>query len=370
MSKRPIKGAAPARHAVPPQGSTRRAERRKSVRAERAPERPPPGWTGPYIPYPPPPPPPMGQRIVIGARKYGLLVLVGMIPLVLAAWWLVAGDAGSSFELNPEEWQQVAGASAASRDAAVPARLSVVTRPLGAEVRLDFDSVGVTPLDGHAVAAGTYLLSVAKDGYLTYDTLVTVTPGEGPALRIALQAWGEEERQAPAQVRNAAPPTRDGRTDRGPDRNAAPAVARGGLRVTSQPPSADVWLDGRRVGTTPLVLEGVAAGPHTVEVRAESGETYVKDVDVEPGGSVAVRAEFTPAIGRLTVLVQPWGSIYVDGQLRRQETDVQYEVELPAGPHRVRVEHPTLGSVTREVVIAPGTPRRVVIDLNARSGGE
>jgi hypothetical protein len=365
MSKHPTEEVAPARRTVPPQGGTRRTERRRAARPERNPERPPPGWTGPYIPYPPPPPPPLGERVVIGLRKYGLLALAAVIVLGVAVWWLVGDTTEPAFGPDSEVWQQVAGVSAPVEEAAdVPVRLSVVTRPAGAEVRLDFDSVGVTPLDGHTVAAGTYLLSVAKDGYLTYDTLLTVAPGERSALNVALQVWGEDVARAPAQVREQvpAPPARGTR----PERDATPAVARGELRVTSQPPRATVWLDGRRVGTTPLALEGVAAGPHAVKVRGESGQTYVEDVEVEPGTPTTVRAEFTPAVGRLTVLVQPWGSIYIDGQLHRQETDVQYEVELPAGTHRLRVEHPALGSVTQEVTVAPGAPQRIVIDLNAR----
>jgi formylglycine-generating enzyme required for sulfatase activity len=61
---------------------------------------------------------------------------------------------------------------------------------------------------------------------------------------------------------------------RRPERAAAPAPAGapalgGPFILSTVPPEAEVWLDGRRVGTTPLRLEGVRFERHTVRLCRE-----------------------------------------------------------------------------------------------------
>jgi len=55
--------------------------------------------------------------------------------------------------------------------------------------------------------------------------------------------------------------------------------------------------------------------------------------------------------GVLAVNATPWATLVVDG---RRLGDTPREVRLPAGLHRVRVEHPRLGAVETSVEIRPG----------------
>jgi PEGA domain len=52
------------------------------------------------------------------------------------------------------------------------------------------------------------------------------------------------------------------------------ARSRGSLAIVSRPPGARVSLNGRRVGSTPLVLKDVAAGTHTVRVEADGYQAW------------------------------------------------------------------------------------------------
>ncbi|MGI9173809.1 MAG: SPOR domain-containing protein [Rhodothermales bacterium] len=69
--------------------------------------------------------------------------------------------------------------------------------------------------------------------------------------------------------------------------------------------------------------------------------------------------------GLLKVLVKPWGSIYIDGELRQRETDLPYAAPLTPDTYRVTAVHPTLGTWERTVYVAPGEEASVVVDLNA-----
>ncbi len=79
-----------------------------------------------------------------------------------------------------------------------------------------------------------------------------------------------------------------------PALKAAPAVAAGSLNLVTQPPGARVLLDGAPAGETPLTIESVSPGRHTVTfvtssgsvrktVRVEAGKTASLDVPVYSG---------------------------------------------------------------------------------------
>jgi hypothetical protein len=50
---------------------------------------------------------------------------------------------------------------------------------------------------------------------------------------------------------------------------ASPARAAGSVLVESRPPAAQVFLDGERVGMTPVLLPDVAAGSHEIRIQRD-----------------------------------------------------------------------------------------------------
>jgi hypothetical protein len=63
------------------------------------------------------------------------------------------------------------------------------------------------------------------------------------------------------------------------------AITAGSIAVTTQPAGAHVLLDGKAVGDTPVTLDGVVPGKHTVTLVTSAG-TVKRTVRVEPGKSV------------------------------------------------------------------------------------
>jgi hypothetical protein len=64
---------------------------------------------------------------------------------------------------------------------------------------------------------------------------------------------------------------------------AAPAPATGTLHIDSDIPGAQVFIDRRFVGVTPLTETDVAPGPHRINVAAAGHESLAEDVEVSPG---------------------------------------------------------------------------------------
>ncbi len=363
-----------------------------------------PNYALPGVPrLSPPPPPRIPPPLLFGVL---LALLVGAGGFLLVSSRPTPEDELTAEELTTllreQEQTTRAPAVAVAEPRSGSAVLEVETLPAGATVSLDEAFAGRTPLRRDRLAAQWYVVSVRKDGYQPVDTLVHLDPEGVARLALSLTPSSPDDRPAgtefasggaslargdaassEAVTRPASPirilPTPQAQPAQPtptPERAAPPPprepVVReatvGSLQVNSEPAGVPVTLDGRSVGTTPLRLGSVAVGRHTVALTAPGGETRSFQVNIEAGQRNVVEATLpvaaAPRSGTLSIVVKPWGSIYVDGTLRARDTDLRYEVELPAGTHRVRVEHPTLGTWERKVEIVPGRPTALTADLS------
>lgn len=83
---------------------------------------------------------------------------------------------------------------------------------------------------------------------------------------------------------------------------AEAAETAGSISVTSDPVGAEVYVDGRFEGETPLRLDGVAAGSHRVTLVKQGYLENRRVVDVAPGGTLDLAvplSEGAPASARL-----------------------------------------------------------------------
>ena len=149
-------------------------------------------------------------------------------------------------------------------------RITVRTTPAGARVLVDGRDVGKTPLTIPNLARGTHTVRVMRDGYTSLDRRVSITADE-PAATLTLNL-----------TRTATPAARGASPRPAAQTNAARDQT--SLLVESRPTGATVFLDGKRVGTTPMSLPAVTAGnqavrheltgftPWTASVRVVTGE--------------------------------------------------------------------------------------------------
>jgi hypothetical protein len=125
------------------------------------------------------------------------------------------------------------------------------------------------------------------------------------------------------------------------DAPAASPAGTGGMRVETDPPGAEVWVDGSARGSAPLTLADLEPG--RVSVRAEKpGYAAAEErVRVRPGKVVplTLRLSPLPAGGALRISSTPEGAAwYLDGDYMGVTPD--RAMSLKAGDHRVRVGKP------------------------------
>lgn len=109
------------------------------------------------------------------------------------------------------------------------------------------------------VPVGRYRVLFSAPGHATAERLVAVRVGDAQALRVELPIL---------------------------------SLRTGLLLLSSAGVPATVRLDDRPVGRTPLRLPGVAPGSHRVELRADDGRSWRREVEVAAGASQILRARF------------------------------------------------------------------------------
>jgi PEGA domain-containing protein len=158
-----------------------------------------------------------------------------------------------------------------------------------------------------------------------------------------------------------------------PERPTASAKSTGALRVKSTPPGAQVTVDGRPRGVTPLTLDDLTPGRHTV--RLESAEGTIERTIAIAGGETASLDE--AIFAGWVVVYSPFDLSISEGE-RALRPDDRNQIMLPAGPHDLQLVNRALGyDEVRHVDLKPGeivrvsvTPPRSTITVTAADAAE
>jgi hypothetical protein len=150
-------------------------------------------------------------------------------------------------------------------------RILVRSTPAGARVLVDGRPVGETPVTLYELAHGSHTVRVTHDGYFTAERRVSLSASQ-PAQSLII-----ELRRAAAETASPSTPATVGRFA-------------GALMVDSRPAGASVYLDGKQVGTTPLLLDSLEAGEHAVRLELTGYRRWTSSVRVVAGDRNRVTA--------------------------------------------------------------------------------
>ncbi|UCF92403.1 MAG: PEGA domain-containing protein [Desulfobacterales bacterium] len=201
-----------------------------------------------------------------------------------------------------------------------------------AEVYLDDQPIGKTPLEDVAVKPGIHALLIRAANYLDLQTRVDVEGMDQPqALDLALvPGWAE-------------------------------------IALSSDPQGAAVHIDGQWRGRTPLTLD-LPAGSYDLQVGAAGYKTWQTSLEVQanqPRQLDPIR--LMPADGLLALRTRPAGaSVTLDDKYVGQTP-----LEIPLTPdsfHVVRIAKPGYANVTRRIKLAAAESKEVALALAAQKG--
>jgi hypothetical protein len=234
-------------------------------------------------------------------------------------------------------------------------RATFQSNPEGAPVSIGGSVRGTTPLTlslpvgEHLVEIGSGPLkrqlntAIAADTVASYYVELSASPGgraDGPPNSVAVAA--------PNGAAKAAA--------KGPARGAGLSRAVGDLEVFSDPPGAQVSVDGSVRGVTPLLVSDLTSGEHRL-VLNQNGTAINRNVRIAPGATASVViSSRTPeaAAGWVSIKVPFEMKIFENGALLG--TTATNRIMLPAGAHTFDLVSEALGFSARlPVRVVAGT---------------
>ena len=129
---------------------------------------------------------------------------------------------------------------------------------------------------------------------------------------------------------------------------------KGDFKVDSNPSDAEVFINGKSRGRTPLSLKGLPAKTTALEIREKGKGLYVASTSITPGKETDLGVVTLSTLGAIRVASKPPGAtVYFDG--RRQEGETPSVLNsLETGQHTIRLELSNAQPFEKEVTIAAG----------------
>jgi hypothetical protein len=280
-----------------------------------------------------------GRRASLNIRSFpsGATVFldeqqVGTTPLVLSR--VIPGT--HAIQIRLSGWEVWNGTTTAVRGSTTQVianmthaaySLVVTSTPPGAAVALDGVAKGVTPLTVAGLKPRNYALVVSLKGYAAVSRTVDLSDATQSTQEFSLiQAFGK-------------------------------------LSIMSNPTGAQVVMDGKPYGVTPLKIDSFPVGDYALTLKLEGNTDITDTLSVKEGIVLTKQYKFDLALGGLAISTDPVGaSITIDGQATSHIAPFTFNA-LKEGTHEVYLELPGYLPWSSEVSVSKGETSRLSIAL-------
>ncbi|MBU2651391.1 MAG: PEGA domain-containing protein [Bacteroidetes bacterium] len=211
----------------------------------------------------------------------------------------------------------------------LPGILSIYSAPDQAEVFLNGQKVGFTPFTDQLIA-GEYQLMLMKELYYSYSGTFTLQEGETKELPLI---------------------------------NLKPRF--GYIEVISTPSGADVYLDNKLIGQTPVARREIESGEHTLRTEFNLYHDKTETFTIEDGDDRSFNLELVPAFGQLNITSEPEGAaVYIDEQMVGSTPFLKDQ--WPSGIYKLRLTRELWTDETETIEVKDGqqTERLIVLTKN------
>ncbi|MFC1516921.1 PEGA domain-containing protein, partial [Thermodesulfobacteriota bacterium] len=202
----------------------------------------------------------------------------------------------------------------------------------GARIYVDNSEAGTTPVENLELMAGLKKINIIAENYQVFETEVDVKGcNELQTFNWALlPAWSD-------------------------------------ITFSSFPPGANVMIDGKSIGNTPLSKQ-LAAGIYTLEISADLHKTWKHRLVVKPNEPQDISdIRLKPADGSVAIKTKPAGAnVIIDGIFVGQ-TPLAIDLS-PSADHVVQISKAGYEKATRKLNISSSASKQLDIDLKPREG--
>jgi hypothetical protein len=193
--------------------------------------------------------------------------------------------------------------------------IDISSVPSGAKVYLDDVYTADTPCVLSEVDMGLHTIKLTKSDYFDVIRNVSVSVGETQTLHENLTGYGP-------------------------------------LSISSNPPGANVYLDGVYKGETPRNISKVVVGNHTIKLTKSDYFDVIRNVSVSVGETQTLHENLTWS-GSLSISSKPSGaSVYLDGDYKgKTPLDIS---KVVVGTHSIKLTKSSYAKVEKVIYVSAG----------------
>lgn len=246
---------------------------------------------------------PPGAQAFLDGQKKGLTPLdITMTPGVHVLKISLEGYTTWEEQINIAEGLEYLREVELSQINVARASLKIESIPQGAEIRVDGVLHGITPKEIE-LPLGAYMINLSHAGFESWENPLDLTQIKAYPLKVELK----------------------------------PISERAYLSVESSPPGAQVLVDGKRMGKTPLTKLEMPPGNYQVQVSLSGLQDWKGSVRLGANQELPLHIDLQPIPKTASLLVQsipPGAEVSIDGR-RRGNTPLTLKVSL--GTHDIRL---------------------------------
>ena len=216
------------------------------------------------------------------------------------------------------------------KSVAATGQLQIRSEPAGAQVAVDGAPRGVSPLTIADLTPGEHSVALTSDRG-TVKQSVTIEAGNTASLVVPMTA---------------------------PD--SAPLS---GWISVSAPVAMQLYENKRLLGSSDMERLMVTAGKHEIEIVSEVlGYRATRTVQVPPGKVAPIKLEMPK--GTIALNAIPWAEVWIDGE-KVGETPIG-NLSVGIGPHEIVFRHPDLGEQKHAATVTLNATARLSVDLRKK----
>ena len=225
---------------------------------------------------------------------------------------------------------------AATFGSASNSSLRIIANETDVEVFVDGEPKGKAPVTMNAIKPGEHIVGGRKQRFKPVEQTVRVAAGENAIVSFRMEV---------------APPDRPRST----------------LKVQSQVPNAEVFLDGSSLGRAPVDRNDLDPGKHYVVVHKDGFTDFKREIMLIENQTVTLVADLS-ASGGVRVLSTPDGAeVKIDGELIGR-TPVQRDT-IPSGDHIIQFKLPGYFDHKETIKVEGGREKVFSVDLKPLPSG-
>ena len=143
-------------------------------------------------------------------------------------------------------------------------------------------------------------------------------------------------------------------------------VDTGSIRITSEPPEAEVIMNGTPIGVTPMFMDVVPAGDIEIQIHKKNFITKVINTEIRPLEISVIEEKLKPIQGFLRIEVNPPSHVYLNGRRITTAPTASLQRSVTVASHKLSISNKAIGEWTQTISVQKNDTTSIAVDFSKK----